>query len=287
MVKNNKILSLLCILAMYVVAFIGGFFSSVWIDNIYLQLLFWDVIATIIIWIFSLIVKNSSVYDPYWSFAPWILLTYLMIKFNFYDLWFIIVYASFSVWSFRLTINWIITFDNLTWEDWRYKRYRETLSKPLFHLANFFGIQMMPTLLVFAGTLPLFFASYLQLSSPLMLIGAGVILLGTLLEFFADHQMHDFLRNTKEKKTCQNGLWNYSRHPNYLGEVLIWVGAYLVLLVANINLWWIGFGFILMILLFEFISIPMAEKRHKSRRNDYIDYIKSTNRLLILPKRKI
>ena len=91
----------------------------------------------------------------------------------------------------------------------------------------------------------------------------------------------------KEKKSCQNGLWNYSRHPNYLGEILIWVGAYLVLLVVDINLWWLGFGFILMILLFEFISIPMAEKRHKFRRNDYIDYIKSTNRLLILPKRKI
>lgn len=286
MIKNKPI-SLILVTLMYIIAFVGGYFSSIWIKDIYLQLFFADVVATIIIWIFSLIFKNSSVYDPYWSLTPWVIATYLLIKTNYYDIYLLIVYIVFSIYSFRLTINWAITFDNLTWEDWRYQNYRKNLNPFMFHIANFFGIQMMPTILVYGALLPLLICINNTYSHPLMLIGAAITLIGTILEFFADHQMHKFLRTTKEKKTCSLGLWNYSRHPNYLGEILIWIGLFISLIVVDISYWYIGYGCLLIILLFEFISIPMAEARHKKRRSDYIDYIKSTSRLILLPKRKI
>lgn len=285
-IKANKALSLIVVGFIYLLAIIGGYFSSIWISNIYLQFFFMDVITTIIIYIFSLIFKNSSVYDPYWSFIPWLIYTYFFIIFKRFDVFNIILYLSFSFWSMRLTINWIITFDNLNWEDWRYKNYRTNLNPFFFHIANFFGIHMMPTILVYSGLIPLLVILVNGLSSPLMLIGAFIIVIGSSLELISDHQMHEFLRNTKEKKTCNKGLWKYSRHPNYLGEILIWVGAFITLIIFDINYWYLMYGFILMILLFEFISIPMAEKRHKSRRSDYNDYIKHTSRLIFLPNRK-
>lgn len=285
-IKSNKFISLLLVFLFYIIAIIGGYFSTIWINDIYLQFFFADVIATIIIWIFSLIFKNSSIYDAYWSLIPCVILTYFVIKFLRFDIYIILLYLSISLWSFRLTINWIITFDNLYWEDWRYQNYRNNLNPFFFHIANFFGIHMMPTILVYGGLLPILVIVVNGYSSPLMIIGSVIILIGTILEFISDHQMHQFLRNTKEKKTCNTGLWKYSRHPNYLGEILIWIGCFDSLIVIDINYWYLCYGFILMILLFEFISIPMAEKRHKNRRSDYVDYIKTTSRLLLLPNRK-
>lgn len=97
--------------------------------------------------------------------------------------------------------------------------------------------------------------------------------------------MH-FLRTTTEKVTCRRDLWKYSRHPNYLGEILIWVGVYCSLLLTDYSLWFTFIGIIIMLFLFIVISIPMMEKRQVNRRSDYKDYQRKTSILLILPNRK-
>ena len=283
---KNKVLSLLLVYLLYIIAFIGGYFSSFWIkDNIYLQLFFMDFISTIIIWIFSMIIKNTSLYDPYWSLTPWVIATYLFIIMKVNNVYTLILYLVFSIWSWRLTINWMITFDDLKWEDWRYKEYRNKLSRPLFEVVNLIGFQMMPTVLVFGGLLPLLVLINNGVSV-YSIIGSVVIFIGILLEFFSDHQMHKFLRETKERKVCQVGLWKYSRHPNYLGENLIWIGLYIALIVSYVNYWYLFIGALLILLLFEFISIPLMEKRQISRRSDYIDYVKTTPRMVPFTKFK-
>ncbi|HNX16222.1 MAG TPA: DUF1295 domain-containing protein [Bacilli bacterium] len=284
MIKKSKALSLLLVLSIYIAAFIGGYFSSLWIENnICVQFFFADVAATLIVWISSLILKNTSVYDPYWSIAPWMIATAILIQRGGANVYAWIIYAVFSLWSWRLTINWLITFDNLLWEDWRYRHYREKSSKLVFHIVNFAGLQMIPTVLVYGGTLPLLYI-IINGASPLALIGAGITLLGVILESLADHQMHSFLKTTKEKKVCQVGLWKLSRHPNYLGENLIWIGLCASLLLSHIQVWYLGYGFVLILLLFEFISIPLMEKRQMERRSDYALYRRTTSRMLILPK---
>lgn len=286
MIKKSKVLSLLTVLFVYLLAFTGGYFSSLWIQNsIYVQFFFADVVATIIVWISSLILKNTSVYDPYWSLTPWVIATFFLIRFPSANIYSWIIYIVFSLWSWRLSINWIITFDNLLWEDWRYRHYRENSAPWLFHIINFTGLQMIPTILVYGGTVPLLYL-IVNGANPLGLIGAGVTLLGIFLEFFADHQMHSFLKTTVEKKVCKKGLWKFSRHPNYLGENLVWIGVFLSLLLSYFSLWYLGFGFILILLLFEFISIPLMEKRQISRRSDYLEYKRVTPRLFMIPKFK-
>ena len=120
----------------------------------------------------------------------------------------------------------------------------------------------------------------------LSLIGSVVILIGTLLELFSDHYMHKFLKSNQQNEVINIGLWKYSRHPNYLGEILIWVGVYLILLLSAYEYWYLFVGMLLMILLFNFISIPLAEKRQLSKRSTYKEYQLETSRLLILPKKK-
>ena len=284
---KNKILSLVVVYVLYVLAYLGGYFVGILIkDNLYLSLFIMDVVATGIIWLFSIILKNTSLYDPYWSLTPWVMFTYLLIIFKVHNIYTFILYTVFSLWSWRLTMNWMITFKDLSWEDWRYKGYREKLSRPVYELLNLVGLQMMPTIVVFAGFVPIIVLTKYDGTSALSLIGSAIILVGTLLEFFADHQMHVYLRKTTEHVTCKEGLWKYTRHPNYLGEILIWIGIY-VALVSSMPEWWPVFsGALWMILLFEFISIPLMEKRQKKRRPDYEEYIKTTPRLVPFTKFK-
>jgi steroid 5-alpha reductase family enzyme len=285
--KKQKILGVSVFLSFYVLAYCGGYFASLWIENLLWRLLFFDVVATVIIWIFSLVMSNSSVYDPYWSLTPLAILLYLAFFDWPLDLYQLIFLFVFGFWSIRLTINWILTFGGLKWEDWRYRKYREENPPWLWHIINFFGIMMFPTLLVFAGLIP----GALLLAKPsgwLSLGGDAMIVAGTFLEIFADHDVHAFLKENaalETKPVCQKGLWNYSRHPNYLGEILIWFGVYFAFLPTNRDGWFWFFGAVLILFLFVFVSIPLMEKRQIRRRPDYAAYRKTTSVLLLWPKK--
>ena len=282
---KNKALSLAFVYLLYAIAFVGGYFSSIWIGNIYYQLAFMDIVATLIIWVFSIVIKNTSLYDPYWSLTPWALATYLLFVSKVSNVYTFILYIVFSIWSWRLTINWMITFDDLSWEDWRYKSYSERYNRFVYEFINLFGFMMMPTILVYAGLIPLLLV-IVNGANVFSLFGSALILLGTLLEFFADHDMHTFLKETKERRVCDKGLWKYTRHPNYLGENLIWIGLYVALVVSLPQYWFYFVGALLILLLFEFISIPLMEKRQIERRPDYLEYIKTTPRMVPFTKFK-
>ena len=112
-----------------------------------------DVVATIVVWAFGLLYENVSVYDPYWSVFPPV--TYLLWAFHtgVWSLPVILLLVASWYWGWRLTRNWAITFKGIAHEDWRYTKYR-SLHPALFHLINFFGLNMVPTLVVFAAMLP-------------------------------------------------------------------------------------------------------------------------------------
>lgn len=284
---KEKIQGLIIFLIFYLIAYVIGFAAVINVNNVALKLFLFDIIATIVIYLLSLTIKNSSLYDAYWSLTPFVMITYLLIRnINDLNIYHYLTYIVFSLWSIRLTVNWIITFENIKWVDWRYKQLQESNNPFVWQIINLFGIMMMPTILVFAGFYPLIVVFNNSINY-LSIIGIAIIFVGTCLEFFADHQMHEFLRGDNKGKVIQIGLWKYSRHPNYLGEILIWVGVYFVLFPSLIDYWYLFFGAVLIILLFNFISIPLAEKRQLKRRKDYLNYKKRTSRLLILPLKKL
>ena len=283
---KEKCFDLLIFFLFYLISYVIGYFTSFYIENMILRLFLFDVISTFIIYLLSLVIKNSSLYVAYWSLTPWVMLTYLIIlNYTNLNIYHYIVYIVFSFWSFRLTLNWIITFENRKWIDWRYQDLKAKSNKYIWQFINFFGIMMMPTLLVFVAFMPLIYAININLDA-FSLIGSFIILIGTILELISDHYMHKFLRSNYHNEVINIGLWKYSRHPNYLGEILIWVGVYLILLLSAYEYWYLFVGMLLMILLFNFISIPLAEKRQLSKRSNYKEYQLETSRLLILPKKK-
>ena len=284
----KKAADLCIIFLIYVFAYTVGYAACFWIDNVILMMLTFDVAATLVTFVFSIIFHNSSVYDAYWSLTPMVISVWLFVTERAFSVWQILFLSVFNVWSLRLTINWITVFTDFSYEDWRYKKYREEHGPFMWFILNFFGIHFMPTVIVFAGMLPLFQIAKTGMNA-LSLIGMAIILIGTAEEFFADRQMHAFLeqsKNSTEKKVCRVGLWNYSRHPNYIGEITVWWGVFLVMLPCALDLWYFGVGAVAVTLLFNVVSIPLMEKRQTIRRPDYIEYKKTTSRLLILPHKK-
>ncbi len=272
---------------MYLIAYgISGFLYSL-VDNPMTGLIVFTFSATIIIWIFGVLLKNSSVYDPYWSVTPVIMLLVLMIDLKSFGSASILIFSFVLFWSFRLTHNWYKTFKDLKTQDWRYDMYKNKYPKAWFFL-NLFGINLMPTLITFFAMMPLFLIVISDLTfRPLMIIGLIIMLFGTILELFSDKIMHDFLKqDQKEMNVCNVSLYKYSRHPNYLGEIMFWLGAYLVLLFTDFSLWYFNAGVIMVFFLFYYVSIPLMEKRLVDRRKGYKEYQKKVSVLLLLPQKK-
>ena len=283
--KENRTASFITIAVIYIIAIMAGV-------GVYLllpfanwsKLLIADVIATVVTFVFSLVFKNASVYDPYWSVQPIVILiafdvgqTMSAIK--------ILLLVVVCLWGIRLTANWAYTFKNLTHQDWRYTMLNQKTGK-FYPIINFLGIHLVPTLIVYACILPAVFVfesgaigniwSYLAVVLSL----CAVALQGT-----ADCQMHKFRKYRTTEKFIRTGLWKHSRHPNYLGEILMWWGVGLASVAALGGQWYLLTGAILNTLLFLFVSIPMADGR-QSRKEGFAEYKKQTRMLLPIKKFK-
>ena len=291
---SKKLKDLGIFLIIYVIAFAAGVLAVGLIfgfdsfgaggEKEILRFFIFDAAATLVAFIFSVIFKNSSVYDPYWSVYPMVASIYLFAVHKAFSVWQIILLFVFNLWGFRLTANWVSVTTGFDYEDWRYRKFRDENPPFLWFIINLFGIHYVPTLVVFGGTLPLFEA--VKGIGPLSVFGDVIILIGIALEFFADREMHSFLGSVKEKKVCRNGLWGLSRHPNYLGEMTVWVGVFIAVLPYSSEKWYYCVGALSIILLFNVVSIPLMEKRQSARRTDYAEYKAEVSRLFILPSKK-
>ena len=80
--------------------------------------------------------------------------------------------------------------------------------------------------------------------------------------------------------TMNKGLWKYSRHPNYLGEILFWFGLFGFSLSQSFDNFWLIICPLSMLAMFIFASIPMMDNRSLERRPDYEEYMKKTPALI-------
>lgn len=289
--KSGKVRALLIILFVYILALISGFLLLInpASENSIVNVLLADIGATIVVFIFSVFLNNSSVYDPYWSLIPPFIVAWLMYVSpggNSARQW--LIFALILFWAIRLTANWARGWHGMKHEDWRYRKIAADTGK-FYWPVSFLGIHLMPTLFVFAGCLPLWYA----LESPVRLnlfdgLAALVMLFATIIEWGADEQLRKFKRDARPGAVMNKGLWTRMRHPNYFGEILFWAGMFLFVPASGrYDGWWTAGGFIAMIILFNFISIPLMEKRNLSKRPGYEKYMKQVHALLPLKKTEL
>lgn len=251
-----------------------------------------DFAATVSIFVWSVSFKNTSMYDPYWSVAPVPIALYLAFGVaapEVSSLRQLVVIALIAWWSVRLTFNWLRRWRGLDDEDWRYVDVRNKTGK-LYWPASFLGLHLMPTVVVFLGCLALWpaLATGERALGLLDLLAIAVTASAVLLETISDHQLHRFLATgPSPTATLDSGLWAWSRHPNYFGEVLFWWGLFLFGVAADpMSALWTWIGPVAMTALFIGISIPMMERRMLRRKPAYADRMRHVSSLIPWPPRR-
>ena len=266
--------------------------------RLWLDTLIADVLATCVVFVFSRVFRNSSFYDAYWSVVPPLLLAYWWWQGPIgvhgpgaVRCWLMAVVVG--CWAVRLTGNWAYGWPGLRHEDWRYPLLREGAGR-FAVLADFFGIHLFPTLQVVVGMLPVYVAATRPGDGLIWLswLAFAVGIAAVTLELAADTQMHRFVaakrRGSTASAVMDSGLWAWSRHPNYFGEISLWFScAVFGVSAAPGDFWWLFVGVVVMVAMFLGASIPMMEKRSLERRPDYQRVIDRVPRLVPRPPRRV
>jgi len=287
--RKHRLFGFAVIALIYVLAFLLGitlFHLVLPLTTIYLAVLIADVAATIFVYLTGLLVNNTSVYDPYWSVQPIVIVMLLITRFQVFTLGIVLMMVALLYWGIRLTANWAYTFDSLESQDWRYDMLKEKTGK-FYPIISLIGINLFPTLIVYLAVLPAMIFMEKGGFNLFTLLGFLICLLAASLQLFADIQMQKYRNSPHDKaKIIDVGLWKYSRHPNYLGEILMWWGVFIMMFSVNTTLWIYGIGALLNTGMFFFISIPMAEKRLAGYKQGFAEYKNRTRVLLPIKKRE-
>ncbi|MEZ4267934.1 MAG: DUF1295 domain-containing protein [Myxococcota bacterium] len=246
-----------------------------------------DFAATVVVFAGSRALNNSSVYDPYWSVASLPLALYWMAavgeRGDATRQW--LVLGALGLWGARLTWNFLRGWSGLSHEDWRYVEIRKKTGGA-YWIVSFLGIHLMPTVLVFGGTV----SAYVAIAGAGRPFGwldgvAAVVTFGAIaIEATADAQLRRFvLARTDPAQTLESGLWRWSRHPNYFGEIMLWWGLWLFAMAAAPGAWWTVFGPLAITGLFAGVSVPLMDTRMLERRPAFAARMGRTRAIVPFP----
>jgi len=184
-----------------------------------------------------------------------------------------------TLWGLRLGIHIL----RRNWgkpEDYRYTEMRENWGgNAAFN--SFFRIFMLQGVLMLSISYPLILINYFPKSSLTLLdlFGGLIFLIGFEFEAIGDYQLAQFIKNRKseDNRIMTDGLWKYTRHPNYFGEALLWWGIFLFAVPVKFGWLAVFSPIIIDFLLLKVSGVPPLEERYKDDE-DYQEYASRTNK---------
>lgn len=226
--------------------------------------------------------KDTSIGNFSWGGGCLLLTLYTFFAHGNYHARQVIVTALITLWCVRLAYYVYARYKKGA--DRRYVAWLEQWQNPLVGFAfSFVWIFMLNGFFAVLMSLPsLWINTRLMQPAFGMLDMCGVVLwlIGFWYESVSDNQLYAFMRNPENKGTvCNQGLWRYSRHPNYFGEILMWWGIYVLALAVPCG--WITMvtPIAITVTLVFVTGIPWNEKAMESNP-EYQEYAKKTSMLI-------
>ena len=239
----------------------------------YLLILIYFLIFGLLGWGLSLVLKNVTHVDSMWALFP-LLGSLICIQEFPLNLIQIIFSLLILLWSLRL----FIYLTKRNWgkhEDKRYQVIRKN-NEPYFKYKSLyiiFWLQAFMASVLMISIIPIY-SENLSLNS-VSTIGIFIAFTGLIYETIADWQLSNFLKN-KKGQVMNQGLWRFSRHPNYFGEFLVWWGIYLISFNGLFSIT-IMSPILMSLLLFKVSGAELLESTIVDRRPGYDNYIKTTS----------
>lgn len=236
------------------------------------------------LWLLSLLRRDSSIVDPFWGTGFVILACFYFLRTPQGDpIRKALLLSLVTIWGLRLSLH-LLRRNLSSGEDQRYARWRQEAG-PSWWWLSLFKVFLLQGFLMWLISLPLVAAQWTP--TPPALTGLEIFasafwLLGFFFEALGDWQLTRFKANPANRgKVLDSGLWRYTRHPNYFGEVCIW-WAY-GLFAWAVGAWWALFSPLLMTgLLLRISGLSMLERDLKQKKPAYADYIRRTSAFLPL-----
>lgn len=210
-------------------------------------------------------VGRLDIADEAWGLAqPYIVLVALLIAQK-YSISSIILLILTFVWGYRLFNHLHKRHAKSTGEDIRYAQMRARWKK-FPRLKSYIYVFLLQGFLMYLlgmGSMLLVFSKTSW--NPLSLFGIAIWVIGFIFEVIADRQLKYFIARPKNKgKIMDQGLWKYSRHPNYFGEVVMWWGIFVFVFINTGNIWSIVTPITITVLIIFVSGIPLTEKHFES-----------------------
>ncbi len=235
------------------------------------------------IWfVVALILKRNDVADIAWGLGFITVSSYLFMTQPASSVAYLI-YGLVSVWGIRLAMHIGLRSKGKA-EDFRYRQWREEWGK-WFVIRSYLQVYVLQGFFMLIISVPIIIAGVKASNKVNLLTGVGFMmwLIGFAFEAIGDYQLSVFIKNkTNKGDVIQTGLWKYSRHPNYFGEVLLWWGIFIITLPIPNSFWGIISPITITFLLLYVSGIPMLEAKYKNNPQ-FQDYKKRTSAFFPLP----
>lgn len=198
----------------------------------------------------------------------------------------LLLYSLVVVWGLRLSIH-IYNRNKNKEEDHRYRQWRREWGKT-FYWRTYLQIFLLQGFLLLVIISPVMLAA---VSGPstfniFTLIGFCCWLLGFYFQAVADYQLRVFAKQRKNNHDImQTGLWKFSRHPNYFGELMMWWGIFIIILPFKNSYFFIISPLTITGLILFVSGIPMLEKKYENHPA-FEAYKKRTSALIPMPPKK-
>ncbi len=239
------------------------------------------------IWfIISIIAKRNDIADIAWGLGYVLLCGFFFFSGNDHPRE-LLIYLLIGLWGIRLAFYIFMRTKGKT-EDFRYLQWRKDWGKTFYWRSYlqvylfqgfFLLLVISPVMIVTAYPQPdLHWLDYL---------GVAIWIIGFYFEAVGDYQLSKFKKDpTNKGKIIQTGLWRYTRHPNYFGEVVLWWGIFLIAVNSPNGLMGIIGPITITFLLLKVSGIPMLERKYEGRK-DFEAYKNRTSKFFPLPPKRM
>lgn len=253
--------------------------GSVYVGTLILLLIFFSLVFLI-----AQSKKNNGLVDIAWGLGFVIVAVYSFFASDFRTERAALVTILVTLWGVRLAYylfrrNWN------SQEDYRYVNMRKRWGTKFVYLKMFLNVYILQLVLLFIIAQPILLINTSANEGLVLLdyIGLALWIIGYFFEVVGDYQLKKFKSKQENKgKLMKDGLWKYTRHPNYFGEAVMWWGIFLIVLSLP-NGWVTFYSPLIITLLLLFVSgVPLLEKRFKDHP-DFKDYASRTSKFIPMP----
>lgn len=188
-----------------------------------------------------------------------------------------------TIWGVRLAWH-IFSRNKGKAEDHRYQSWRREWGQ-WFYLRSYFQVYLLQGFFLYLIAFPVM---AINDDADLKLgmfgyVGLAIWIFGFLFETIGDWQLARFIKDPANAgKLMTRGLWAYTRHPNYFGEVVLWWGIWVVSISTTVGWFTIIGPLTITFLILKISGIPLLEEKY-SGRSDFEEYKKRTSAFFPMP----